>query len=175
MRKTLLGVGILASLAAALGTDLLACGDKFLVSSRGTRFQTAPAARQAARILVYANPASTLPKALEKASVDATLRKAGYQPTSVTGPSELDQALRQGGWDLVVADLADSAALRGRLQGSAAPMVLPVVVGATGSEIAQAKKDYKQVLKGPVKSQSFLEAIDDAIALREKLRAKATV
>ncbi len=153
--------------------DLLACGDKFLVISRGTRYQRAAIARQPANILVYANTASALPKALERADVDATLRKAGYKPTSVSDPIELEQALRQGGWDIVVADLADGMAVSGRLQGASAPMVLPVAYNATGSDIAQAKKDYQRVLKGPVKSQAFLEAIDDALALREKLRPKA--
>ncbi len=122
---------------------------------------------------MYANPASTLPKALERADVDDTLRKAGYRPTSVAGANELEQALRKGGWDLVIGDLADSPAVRVQLTGSSAPMVLPVVYNVTGTEIAQAKKDYQRVLKGPIKSQAFLEAMDDALALREKL-AKTT-
>jgi hypothetical protein len=172
MKKRLLVMGLLV-LSSGSG-DLFACGDKFLVASRGTRFQRAAAARQPANILVYANPSSNLPKALERVMVDDTLRKAGYKPTSVAGPNELEQALRQGGWDLVLADLADSTAVRGRLQGTGAPMVLPVLYSATGSELAQAKKDYQRVLKGPVKSQAFIEAIDDALALREKLRSKST-
>ena len=97
MKKVLLAVGILASYLAVSGTDLLACGDKFLVVSRGTRFQRAGAARQPAKILVYANPNSPLLKALEKVGVDDTLRKAGYQPIAVADTSELEQALRQGG------------------------------------------------------------------------------
>ena len=168
MRKQLLVAGVLVLSVA--GGDLLACGDKFLVVSRGTRFQRATLARQPANILVYANPASSLPKALEKADVDETLRKAGYRPTSVSNAAELDKALRQGGWDLVLADLSDGTTVRSRVQSSPrAPLVVPVVYRATGSEIAQAKRDYQHVLKGPVKSQAFLEAIDDALALREKL------
>jgi hypothetical protein len=172
MKKRFLAVGILVLSGVGASGDLLACGDKFLVASRGTRYQRAAVARQPANILVYANTASALPKALERADVDATLRKAGYKPTSVSGPTELEQALRQGGWDLVVTDLADGMAVSGRLQGASAPMLLPVAYNVTGSELAQAKKDYQRVLKGPVKSQSFLEAIDDALVLRAKLRAK---
>ena len=168
MRRTLV---VAASLFLSIaGADLFACGDKFLVVSRGTRFQRATIARQPANILVYANPSSTLPKALEKADVDETLRKAGYRPTTVSDPVALDQALRRGGWDLVLADLADGGAVRGSLSGKAAePMVLPVVYRGTGGEVAQAKKDYQRVVKGPIKSQAFLEAIDDALALRGKL------
>ena len=173
MRKTLVA-GLALSLLASSGVDVSACGDKFLVFSRGTRYQTAAAVRRPANILVYANPASTLPKALEKASVDSTLRKAGYRPTSVSAAAELEAAIKQGGWDLVVADLADSASLRGRFQGKTAPMVVPVVLNATGTELAQAKKEFERVLKGPIKSQAFLEAIDDAITLRDKLSASAS-
>jgi CheY-like chemotaxis protein len=172
MHKRLLAVGLLVLSGAGFTTDLLACGDKFLVSSRGTRFQRAATARQAAKILVYANPSSSLPKALERVIADDTLRKAGYQPTSVSGANELQQALRQGGWDLVLADLSDGPAVRVLLQGPSAPMVVPVVYNATGTEMAQAKKDYQRIVKGPVKSQSFLEAIDEALALREKLKTK---
>jgi len=172
-KRFLVVVGVLVLSGVGASGDLLACGDKFLVMSRGTRYQRAAVARQPANILVYANSASALPKALAKADVDATLRKAGYKPTSVSGPAELEQALRQGGWDLVVADLADGMAVSGRLQGASAPMLLPVAYNVTGSELAQAKKDYQRVLKGPVKSQSFLEAVDDALALRSKLRTKA--
>jgi hypothetical protein len=173
MRKTLVA-GLLLTVVAMSGVDLSACGDKFLVFSRGTRYQTAAAARRPANILVYANPSSALPKALEKASVDSTLRKAGYRPTSVSAPADLEAAIKQGGWDIVVADLADSASLRGRFQGKTAPMVVPVVLNATGTELALAKKDFERVLKGPIKSQAFLEAIDDAITLRDKLRASAS-
>ena len=172
MQKRLLVVVTLVLSGIGASGDLLACGDKFLVASRGTRYQRAAVARQPANILVYANTASALPKALERADVDGTLRKAGYKPTSVSGPTELEQALRQGGWDLVVTDLADGMAVNGRLQGAGAPMLLPVAYNVTGSELAQAKKDYQRVLKGPVKSQSFLEAVDDALILRAKLRSK---
>lgn len=171
MRRHLLLVGVLVLASSSVGGDLLACGDKFLMASRGTRFQRA-VVRKPASILVYANPASALPRALEKVPVDETLRKAGYTPTSVADPQALDQALRQGSWDLVLADLADSTAVRDRLQGAGAPMLLPVAYGLSRSELSHARRNHPQVLRGPVKSQAFLEAIDDALALREKLQAK---
>ena len=169
MKKKLFAVGILS--CVVWGSDLIACGDKFLVVSRGTRFQRSSAARHGANILVYASTNSTLPKALAKAEPDTTLVKAGYQPTLAQGAGDLDLALKQGGWDLIVADLTDSADVRVRSQirGGTAPMILPVVFNATGTEIAQAKKDYQRVLKGPVRSQALLRAIDDALAAKAKL------
>jgi hypothetical protein len=170
MTKRMLFVGFLLLGAAATGRDLVACGDKFLIVGRGTRFQRA-SARTTASILVYANPTSNLPKALANLPVDATLRKAGYKPTTVTSSADLDEALGHGGWDLVLADVADSPALTGRLHGDT--VVLPVIYNATGSELAQARKLYAQVLKSPTKNQSFLDAIDDALAARARARAKS--
>lgn len=171
MQRTLL-LGLLVFVVA--GTDLLACGEKFLVISRGTRFQRAAVAREPAAILVYANPTSTLPKALAKVPIEATLRKVGYRPTTVSTSGELDRALRQGGWDLIVADLSDSTVLIGRLQGDPAPTILPVLYAASGGAVAQARKQFSHVLRGPVKSQTFLEAVDDALALKQRLRPRTT-
>jgi hypothetical protein len=172
MMKRILLVGFLMLAAAATGRDLIACGDKFLIVGRGTRFQRA-ATRTPASILVYANPTSNLPRALANLPVDETLRKAGYKPTTVTSAAELEAALGRGGWDLVLADVSDSAAVRGRLRGDTGPLVLPVVFNATGGELAQAKKQYAHVLKSPTKNQSFLDAIDDALAARARERAKS--
>jgi DNA-binding NtrC family response regulator len=168
MKKTLLAVGILFVYSIASG-DLLACGDKFLVASRGTRYQRAGQARRAS-ILVYETAKSTIPKAFERVSEDVT-KKAGYTVTSVANANELDQALRQGGFDVLLADLADSPDVRNRIKssGPGAPLLVPVAYGATGTEIAQAKKDYQRILKGPIKTYAFLEAMDDILALRNKL------
>lgn len=168
MRRTLLAVGILVIYGIVSG-ELLACGDKFLVASRGTRYQRAGQARQAS-ILVYMHAKSTLPKAFEKVSEETT-KKAGYRVTSVSNVNELEQALRQGGWDVLLADLADSPTVRDRIQASGpnAPLLVPVAYGATGTEISQAKKEYRRILKGPIKTYAFLEAMDDVLALRNKL------
>jgi hypothetical protein len=169
MKTTLLVVGCLLAVPVA---DLLACGEKFLVVSRGTRFQRAAPAREPAAILVYVNPASTLPRALERVPVEATLRRVGYRPTTVSSPADLDRALRQGGWDLIVAALSDSTTLHARLQGGDAPMILPVLYGETGTAVAQARKQFPHVLRGPIKNQMLLEAVDDALALRRRLRPR---
>ena len=150
-----------------------ACGDKFLIGSRGTRFQHAPSATAGASILVFANPTSNLPKALANVPVDATLRKAGYKPTTVTTANDFDAALSRGGWDLVLVDVADGPAVSVRVAGVKAPVVLPVVYNATDPQLVQAKKQYQTVLKSPTKSQPFLDAIDDALALRVKPSGKA--
>jgi hypothetical protein len=172
MRKTLLALGVLVIYGITSG-ELLACGDKFLVASRGTRYQRAGQARETASILIYLPPSSALPKAFARVSEEVT-RKAGYRLVNVSNTNELDQALKQGGWDLLLTDLADSQTVRGRVTGTAAPLVVPVAYQVTGTELAQAKKDYQKVLKGPIKTYAFLEAIGDVLAYRAKLLKSKT-
>src|SRR5437879_7674005 len=88
---------VLLTSIGSVNNILLACGDKFLVLSRGTRYQRAPAVRKPVAILIYANPASEVPKALAGVPVDATLRSVGYRPTTVATPAEFEKALSHGG------------------------------------------------------------------------------
>lgn len=173
MNARFVAVALLVLVAIGMGDSLYACGEKYLVRGRGTRFQSAAPARSAAAILIYANPALNVSKALANVPVDATLRKVGYRPTVVTSTDAFNTALSAGGWDLVVVDLADGAAVRSRLQGAKAPIVLPVAFNVTSAELAAAKKEYRRVLKGPTKNQAFLEAIDDALALRSPAHERA--
>ena len=83
MRNRLAASALLVITCIATRGDLFACGDKFLVVGRATRFKHASVPRRPAVILIFADPASNLPRALANVPVDATLRKAGYQPTSV--------------------------------------------------------------------------------------------
>jgi hypothetical protein len=155
------------------GGDVLACGDKYLVVSRGTRFERPVAVRQPAAILVYANPDSQLPKALANVRVEATLEKVGYRSTSVESQAEFETALARGGWDLVLVDAASGQSVKEHLRAGDAPVVLPVLYKPTAPQLAQAKHQFQRVLKSPTKSQSFLDAIDDALAERAAARTKA--
>ncbi len=168
MKTKLFLVIALVALGLSASSELFACGNKFLVASRGTRFGKAPIAREEASILVYANPASVLSDVIGAVPVEEILVEAGYQPTTVTDPKELDLALQAGEWDLVLADFSDSAGLRDRLSGIDGPIVVPVLYEPTRPVMAQAKKDYERVVKAPIKSQRFLQTIDDAVALRSR-------
>ena len=174
MSNRVCAVGLLLLIGISSANTLLACGDKFLVSSRGTRFQRAAVARKPASILIYTNAASELPKVLANIPVDATLTKAGYRPTTVATSDEFDKALGRGGWDLVLLGMADAQAVSKRLRGDLVPAVLPVVFNPTTRELKETRKLYPVVLKAPAKSQSFLSAIDEALAHRPKPQAKPT-
>ena len=85
--KRLLVVGILVLSGAGPASDLLACGDKFLVISRGTRFQRA-IVRRPANVLVYANTTSTLTQSLGNVPVaPPSARPATRPPPSRVPPS----------------------------------------------------------------------------------------
>lgn len=162
MKWKLLFVLVLWGVGGA--ADVFACGNKFLVASRGTRFGKVAVARQEAAILVYANPDSAVPHAVVNVPVETVLVNAGYQPTVVADPEEFNQALSKGGWDLVLADLRDTATVEVQL-GDEAPMVVPVLYEPTKSDYQLAKQEYDNVIKAPMKSQRFLESIDEAVAM----------
>jgi hypothetical protein len=146
---------------------LLGCGDKFLNSSRGTRYQKAPIKREPNAILIWANPASELPKGLAGVAPDETLRKVGYQPTTVATAADLDTALNRGGWDLVIVSVADAETVSKRLADKR-PALLPVALNPTDTQMKRAKSEYEVVLRGPVKRASFVSAVDEALAHRSK-------
>jgi hypothetical protein len=162
-------IAILVLLAGLGSIDLLpGCGDKFLVSSRGTRYQRAPVAHGPSAILIYTNPSSEVPKALANVSVSSTLTRAGYRPTLAGTAAEFEAMLSRGGWDLVLVGMADAQAVSQRVKSNAA--VLPVVL--TAEDLKQTRKQYPVVLKGPTKNEAFLETIADALASRPKPKAK---
>ena len=161
------------TLVFALPGDMLACGDKFLVPSRGARFHNRPVDRASATILLYARPGTALNETLTTQPVEARLRAAGYRPTLVISEAGLDGVLRSGSWDVVVADLADEPTLGPRLATSPAPILLPVVYGATKATLDEAKRRYRQVLKSPRREQSFLDAVDAVIAARTRARTRS--
>jgi hypothetical protein len=170
--KTRLVVTVVLLGLIGVAEPLFACGEKFRMGSRGTRFQQPPRARVAASILIYANPALNLSRALAGVDVVGTLGKAGYRPTTVTSSTEFQAALGRGGWDLVLLDVGDSGAAIARSPVANAPVVLPVVYNPSKAELAAAKKQHPRVLKGPVKSQSLVDAIDDALAEKPPTQSK---
>lgn len=163
MRVRILALLVLWGVGAS--ADLLACGNKFLVPSRGTRFGKAPIARETASILVYARPGSALSEPLAGVPVAAVLTDAGYRPTVVSEPKELQLALDRGSWDLVLADLADGQGLPQASQQIAELHVLPVLFEPSRRELAKAKRDFGLAMKAPFKSRQLLAVVDFAVAL----------
>lgn len=136
-----------AVLVLGVGHDALACGDKFLVSSRGTRYQRPKNAR-AASILIYANPAALL-GAAGKTPLESLLKREGHRSTTVGTAEQLAALIVGGRFDVVLAAANVLEAVTDVVGGGPqAPVVVP--------------------LQSPVKEGSLLRAVDKAVAQRDK-------
>jgi hypothetical protein len=90
----------LAFLLMIFGTgDLLACGDKFLVGSRGTRYQR-PRNARLATVLIYADPSTD---AAITAKVQSMLSRRGHQARVVNTMEQLTASIGGGQFAVVVA------------------------------------------------------------------------
>jgi hypothetical protein len=160
-------LGLVAAGVLCLGADLFACGDKFLVAGRGTRYQRPKNAR-AASVLIYADPSSGLPAALQKLPVDSLLKREGHRSTMVGTLEQLSAILAGGRFDVVLAASSVVTAVQSLLGGSPdAPVVVALCVKASGQEPQEAGKKTPCV-KAPPKERSLLEAIDKAVEQRDQ-------
>jgi len=143
---------VAAALGLFLGGDLLACGDKFLSSGRGTRYQRPKNAR-AASILIYATPAMQ-GATLRPDQVQSVLKHGGHRSTTVGTLEQLSAILQGGSFDVVLAESGVTAAVQDLL--GAAP----------GAAVVLA-------LDPASKNRSLLRAIDKAVEQRDRNLKKA--
>ncbi len=163
--------GLVAAVSLACARRAFACGDKFLVAGRGTRYQRPKNAR-AANVLIYANPASGLPAALQSVPVDTLLKREGHRSTTV---ETLDQLAGDPGWRPI------RRRARGehrRVGGREAPRRSRGRAG-DGGVLHQADRALAAdatapcTVKAPPKERSFLEAIDKAVVTHDQNAKKA--
>lgn len=167
-------VGMVVLAVAAVGllaaADLSACGEKFLVAGRGTRYQR-PKNFRAASVLIYANPSSSLDAALRKLPVETILKREGHRATVVVSADQLSAILASGKFDVLLADSGDAAAVETLLAKSPDAPAL-VAVCLKGQEKAAVEKCS---LKAPPKERSLLEAIDRAVERHDQNARKVAV
>ncbi len=174
-RGVIATIAVLTACSGALG----ACGDKFLVTSRGTRFERAGFVRPRAQILLLALPSTTVADSVQGLSVDRALSKVGYVPTVVTVREGVSQALATR-WDVVVMDLADrDAVLAGLGQHDSGGAVRPALVALAGEvpgeAVRQGRRDLDDVVRRPKRSGTIVDAVDQVLydrLLAAKRRAK---
>ena len=135
-------------LAVGMTGDLFACGDKFLVGGRGTRYQRPKNAR-AASVLIYADPGSAVAASLKKAKVESLLKLEGHKATKVQTLEQLSTIMSSGRFDVILTANSDSASVQ-RLV--AANPDAAVVVGVDDL----------------VKNRTLLQAIDKAVSERDQ-------
>ena len=164
--------GIVAALGLFSGADLLACGDKFLVAGRGTRYQRPKTAR-AANILIFDNAASGLPAALEKVPVDTVLKREGHSATRVETLDQLAAMVAGGRFDVVLVASTVASAVQKLIGGAADAPVMVAFCVKPGSEAAKADAQAPCTVKAPPKERSLLEAIDKAVLAHDRNARKA--
>jgi hypothetical protein len=145
---------LLLVLAIGSPAELLACGDKFLIAGRGTRYQRPKNAR-AASVLIYADPASAAAATIKKAKVEALLKLEGHRATKVQSLTELSTIIASGRYDVVLTADTDSADVQKRI--ATAPDAA-IVVG----------------IDKLVKNRSLLQAIDKAVTQRDENVKRST-
>jgi hypothetical protein len=138
---------LIVILAVGMTGDLFACGDKFLVGGRGTRYQRPKNAR-AATVLIYADPGSQVAVSLKKAKVESLLKLEGHRATRVQTLDQLSTVASSGHFDVILTPNSDSANVQRMLSaGSDAAIVVGV--------------------DDLMKNRSLLQAIDKAVLQRD--------
>jgi hypothetical protein len=96
-------------------------------------------------------------------------KKAGHRFLLVEDTAGLDNALKAGKYDVVVADIANANEVSQEVSTAASkPVLLPVAFKASRAEQSAAQKKYHCLLKAPGNTENYLEAIDQAMEWKLK-------
>ena len=139
-----------------------ACGDKFLMVGRGSRFQRAYVALHPASLLVV-NAKVTGQRELQTA-----LKLAGHS-VRLAEPDHVGETFASGRFDFVLADFHDIDTV-GRIVPTAP--LLPVIDASSRNDFNEAAKRYKCLLghgRSTKANRRFLAALD--LAMDSKLKA----
>jgi hypothetical protein len=170
-RLVLIGVAV-AGLLVLEVTVAQACGDKLLAFNRGIWFQRAYSTARQASIIVYSSQYES-GTTLNNPKLQATLRQVGHKLQVVQNSAELDQALKSGTVDIVLADVADVAAIAQHLQSTlSTAAILPVLYKPSKAAFAAAQKQYSFALKAPGDEVHYLSEIDEVMKSKGKTGAK---
>ena len=170
MRRPSIVVGLVLLGLPLVATIAWACGDKLMLVMGSRSSQIKPL--HPATILVY--PGQSASAALIRSlQSQPAFRKAGHRFQLVEDSAGLDNALKAGQYDVVVADVSDATELSRQVSSAASkPVLLPVAFKASKEEQSTALKKYHCLLKAPGNTDNYLDAIDHAMELKLKGRAR---
>jgi hypothetical protein len=161
MRRLLILLSLLLMAAVAW-----ACGDKLMLVMGARMSQINPAHRAA--ILAYPGNAASA-KLIRDLQLQPAMKKAGHRFQIVEDPMGLDNALKAGKYDLVMADVANASEVSQHMSsGPSKPVLLPVAFKASKAEQSDAQKKYHCLLKAPSDPDNYLAAIDQAMEWKLK-------
>lgn len=172
---------LLASIACVMTVVILnpalveACGEKLLTLGRAIRFQSRHTPR-AASVLLYL-PQTGAAQPLTDPNLESALREAGHAVRAATTIADLENALRSGNYDVVLANLTDAPDLeRAQAVTERNAVVLPAVyLIAPTQPKPQAKADRESASKAfgvvvevPGRPGHYCAAVDKAMELKLK-------
>lgn len=158
----------LALSAALAAPEARACGDKLLVLGRHPRSQRAHGAVQRASILVLLDGRGHLQEALREMHLERDLQLAGHRLRMVSTTGTLAEQVRSGGYDLLLVDISEAGALPPELLAApGSPILLPVIVNATGDEWAEAEATLSCLRRSPGAGKHHLSVIERLMRQRQ--------
>lgn len=171
---------VVALIAAAVGQGAVpvhACGDKLMMLGRGIKFQSKHTPRAAA-VLLYL-PESATGQALTDPKLESALREAGHTVRAVTVPGDLENALREGTFDVVLANVTRAPELEKAKVAAGGAVVLPaiyLVAPASGAankqqskaDREQSSKEFGVIVEVPGRPGHYCHAVDQAMELKLK-------
>ena len=166
MRKlrSLAAVGLFVAVGA---TAALACGDKFLALGRGVLRHNAA---RPASILLYVGQKDRK-STLGNKVLQSTLKQAGHKVETVDDTATLEQDVKSGKFDLVLAEYGDAVALAGRVTGASAnSLIVPVMGMANTADYTAAERQFTYVVKSSSDPFEYLSRIDQAMKSHPKSR-----
>jgi hypothetical protein len=169
MRKLTLLLVLAAVVILGRAPAAHACGDKFVVLGRGMRFGRAHAARFPGSVLIYANPASHMPDAMKQFRLEPTLKAAGHKTRVVENSADLEEMLASGRYDIVLADVTDSAGVQTQAASAPSkPSVVPVLYKPTPADLAAVEKKYGCLIAPASSRLDLLPVLDQAMQSRAR-------
>lgn len=159
MRTVRVAIGLSACLLLGHPGSTDACGDKFVRTDRGGRFQRGYVAVHPVSALIFVNKSSPGAGSLRK--LPATLKAAGHKAAAAEGVSAFQEALRAGKYDIVLVEVADIPSLEAVLKAAGSrPRLLPVLRKPTKAELEAVIKQHGCAIEDPENKYSVLVDID---------------
>ena len=165
MRKLITALILVSGTLGFVAPGAHACGDKFLIVGRCVSYQRTHAAQHPGHVLILWSPNSKVSAAIRDVELQDFLQQAGHRLNIMEESGSTPEAIKSGGYDVVLVDVADADRLRLDLVGTST-RVLPVMYQAKDAEVDQVRQNYRcylNVRRAPIKRNQLLVVLDDAM------------
>jgi len=164
MKRRISTILVLAGLVAT-SPVAIACGDKFVIVGRCVDYLRIHAAQHPGHVLILWSPNSKAAAVIRDVKLQDFLQQAGHRVNIMEESGSTAEAIKAGGYNVVLVDAVDADRLRLDLEGTAT-RVLPVMFQATDAEVRQVRQNYRSALnvrQTQIKRSQLLAAVDDTM------------